>query len=173
MTGDVEKRHDTATPKNASQARPGNQNALRHGANSPSQTKAKARAHRRRFLRRLGVRASDLDAVTSELLRSWADAQAKVDSLAEARDRVWVAAHNSAAKAFDKLSDRIAVLGLDRLQVVSDPTDALATTGRQARERWEAEQTRARPSSLPGGSSATTGGGSAPPLKSSDEKENQ
>jgi hypothetical protein len=53
-------------------ARPGNTNALKNGARSPARIAAKARAHRRRFLRRAGIRAGDLDAVALELLNLYA-----------------------------------------------------------------------------------------------------
>jgi hypothetical protein len=69
-------------------ARPGNTNALKNGARSPARIAAKARAHRRRFLRRAGIRAGDLDAVALELLNLYARSSLS-----------WICARPSAAAA--------------------------------------------------------------------------
>ena len=60
-------------------ARPGNSNALVHGARSPRQIAAAARAHRRRLLRNLGLKAGDLDGIGREFLRLWSQGQAELD----------------------------------------------------------------------------------------------
>jgi hypothetical protein len=67
------------TGKRSPMARPGNQNALEHGARSPRQIAAKARAHRRRVLRNLGLKAGDLDGIGREFLRLWSQGQAELD----------------------------------------------------------------------------------------------
>jgi hypothetical protein len=53
--------------------------AVRHGGFSEARIRAKARAHRRRFLRHLGARASDLDAIARARLDHWARGQAQLD----------------------------------------------------------------------------------------------
>ena len=105
------------TAKPSRQARPGNQNALVHGARSPAVAKAKARSHKRRFLRRLGVRASDLDALANEYLTQWAIGRAQLD-LREAGEvdhgkDYWVA-YNGTRRALERLEKRLHALGLDR-----------------------------------------------------------
>lgn len=49
-----------------------------HGAYSPARITPAARAQKRRFLARNGLRASELDAITAALLDNWARAAAKV-----------------------------------------------------------------------------------------------
>jgi hypothetical protein len=51
---------------------------LKHGARSPAQIGASARAQKRRLLRQLGLRASDLDGVGLAFLDTWARSQSKV-----------------------------------------------------------------------------------------------
>jgi hypothetical protein len=86
-----------------------------HGATSPPRIAAKARAHRRRFLRRAGLRATDLDPVTNELLTHWARGVAQLD-LREAggvdsgRD-YWVA-YNGTRRTLEKLEKRLQDVGL-------------------------------------------------------------
>jgi len=104
------------TPK----ARAGNVHALRHGANSPSQIKRRARAHRRRFLRQIGLRASGLDAIALAYLDGWARALAKVDAYdddprhRERDPREYHAAMNSARLWMTRLEERLKEVGLDR-----------------------------------------------------------
>lgn len=66
----------------------GNQAALRHGGNSPSQIVRVARGQKRRLLRQIGLRAADLDGIGLALLDNWARAQAKVELLDQ-----WLAEH--------------------------------------------------------------------------------
>lgn len=91
--------------------------ALKHGARSPNQIRARARAHRRRFLRQIGLRASGLDAIARAYLDGWARALAKVDAYDAAeldRDpREYHAALNAARLWMAKLEGRLATLGLD------------------------------------------------------------
>lgn len=100
--------------------------ATTHGANTRAQVKARARAHRRRFLRRAGLRAADLDPVANELLTHWARGVAQLD-LREAggvdsgRD-YWVA-YNGTRRSLEKLEKRLHDLGLDR--AADDPFDRL------------------------------------------------
>ncbi|MBA2361427.1 MAG: hypothetical protein H0V79_10950 [Actinobacteria bacterium] len=56
----------------------GNRNALVHGGESVAQIRPAARAQKRRFLRQVGLKASDLDGVALALLDNWSRAQAKV-----------------------------------------------------------------------------------------------
>ncbi len=100
-------------------ARPGNRNALRHGGYSPTQIKSRARAHRRRFLRQIGLRASDLDAIAGGYLDGWARSLAKVDLFDsdEGRNgelREYFAALNAARLWLGKLEQRLGAVGLDR-----------------------------------------------------------
>jgi hypothetical protein len=92
--------------------------ATTHGARSPNQIKARARAHRRRFLRQIRLRASDLDAFALGYLDGWARALAKVDAYDAAeldRDpREYHAALNAARLWLAKLEARLTKLGLDR-----------------------------------------------------------
>jgi hypothetical protein len=90
---------------------------LTHGGYSAIQIRAKARAHRRRFLRQAGLRASDLDAIAGGYLDGWARALAKVDlfDTDEGRTgelREYFAALNSARLWLAKLDARLSELGL-------------------------------------------------------------
>lgn len=91
---------------------------LQHGAYSSNQIKRRARAHRRRFLRQIGLRASGMDAIAGGYLDGWARALAKVDAYDSAdleRDpREYHAALNAARLWLGKLEARLTVLGLDR-----------------------------------------------------------
>jgi hypothetical protein len=77
-------------------------------------------------LRRAGLRAGDLDAVSSELLHLWARGVAQLD-LREAggvdsgKD-YWVA-YNGTRRTLEKLERRLALLGFDRKG--DDPFEAL------------------------------------------------
>jgi hypothetical protein len=91
---------------------------LKSGAHSPGQIKAKARAHRRRFLRQIGLRAGDMDAVALAYLDGWATARAKVD-MYDTYDglhgsREYIACHNSARLSMVRLEARLKETGLDR-----------------------------------------------------------
>lgn len=101
----------------SSQARPGNLNASTHGGYSQSRIRAVARAHKRRFLRHLGVRASDLDAVTRLQLDHYCRGCARLDLFdavdAPTNGRYWVA-FNACTRAMKDLEARIKELGLDR-----------------------------------------------------------
>jgi hypothetical protein len=57
---------------------PGHAESTKHGARSEAQIRPVARAQRRRFLRQMGLRASDLEGLGLALLDNWARAQAKV-----------------------------------------------------------------------------------------------
>jgi len=89
-----------------------------HGGYSANQIKARARAHRRRFLRQIGLRASGLDAVAGAYLDAWARALARVDLFdlddREREPREYFAALNSARLSMGKLETRLKALGLDR-----------------------------------------------------------
>ena len=91
---------------------------LRHGGYSAVQIKRQARAHRRRFLRQAGLRASGLDAIAGAYLDAWARALARVDLFdLEERERQpneYFAALNSARLSMVKLEGRLKGLGLDR-----------------------------------------------------------
>ena len=54
----------------------GNQLAVRHGAHSERQIGPRAAHHKRRLLRQIGLRASDLDGIGRGLLTNWARAAA-------------------------------------------------------------------------------------------------
>ena len=62
-------------------ARPGNVLALKHGAFSEPTVKRLATVQKRRLLRQVGLRASDLDGLGVAYLDAWARAQSKVELL--------------------------------------------------------------------------------------------
>lgn len=82
----------------------------------------RARAHQRRFLRRIGLRASDLDAVTVELLRAYVRKVAMIEELAPGELRL--RCENSSSRALRSLELRLRELGV--LDVKSDPAAALS-----------------------------------------------
>ena len=88
-----------------------------------------AKAHKRRLLRRLGLRVTDLDPITAERLTDWSIARALVDYATNNRTRA--TAFNCEQRALDLLEARLTA----RSQ--SDPLADLATTGREIRERRE------------------------------------
>lgn len=80
------------------------------------QNRAKARSHRRRLLRRLGVKAPSLDSITRERLNHWARGQAALDEFearGESGSRDWVAAFNSVTRSLGALEERLRAAGLD------------------------------------------------------------
>jgi hypothetical protein len=91
--------------------------ATTHGAYSASRIKAKARAHRRRFLSRGGLRASELDPVSNELLHLWSRGQAQLDLLelggVDGTRSYWTA-YNATRRVLERLERRLSSLGLDR-----------------------------------------------------------
>jgi hypothetical protein len=84
-----------------------------HGAYSGDQIRAKARAHKRRFLRQIGKKASDLDGVTLELLNMWARGAARLDLWDAGADVVgkdyWVA-YNGTRRCLEALERRLIAL---------------------------------------------------------------
>lgn len=118
--------------------------ATTHGARSPSRIKARARAHRRRFLRQIGLAARDLDAIAIAYLDGWARALAKIDAYddygMERDPREYHAALNSARLWMAKLEGRLTVVGLDRGQSRGDPLAQLRARGAAALERHDDER---------------------------------
>lgn len=101
---------------------------VRHGGYSPSRIKARARAHRRRFLRQARLRASDLDPIAAGYLDGWARSLAKVDLFdtdenRQGELREYFAALNAARLWLAKLEARLGQLGLD--PAAADPFDRL------------------------------------------------
>ena len=102
------------------QARFGNSNALRNGTRSPNEIKRRARNHRRRFLRQLRTRATDLDPIALAYVDGWSRALAKLDAYdddprhRERDPREYHAALNSARLWLVKLEQRLGAVGLDR-----------------------------------------------------------
>lgn len=84
-----------------------------HGAYSPGLVAARAKNHRRRFLRSIGVRAVDLDGIAKERLYDWAICAARRDMLPPDAREAWTAA-NSTARALLALERRLREIGLDR-----------------------------------------------------------
>lgn len=91
--------------------------ALRHGAYSANQIKNRARAHRRRLLRQMRVRAGDLDALALAYLDGWARALAKLDAYdsagLERHPHEYHAAMNPARLWLVRLEARLREVGLD------------------------------------------------------------
>jgi hypothetical protein len=91
-----------------------------NGSRSDVQIKSAARAHRRRFLRRAGLRASDLDPILAEYLEHVARGKA-ILTLREASQEAigtesrdyWVS-FNAVTRAVRELERRMKELGLDR-----------------------------------------------------------
>lgn len=108
------------------------------GARGPvdraARVRARVRAHRRRFARRIGVRLTDLDAVTNERLTRWAHAMTRLEFDAEVDDpEVYWRAQNATARALGALEERVRELGLDRRERRDDLADYLARTyGKQS-----------------------------------------
>jgi hypothetical protein len=111
-----------------------------HGATSPRQIRPLARRHKRRFLRRAGLRLGDLDAVAGEYLTHWARGMAQLDlredAGADTRKEYW-SAYASVQRALEKLEGRLRGLGLlnrpgDR---ASGDLDGLVAVGQAIRER--------------------------------------
>jgi hypothetical protein len=92
------------------QARARNRNAVVHGAKSPTQIAAKARNHKRRFLRRAGIKAGDLDAVALELLNLYSRGCAQLD-LREAggvdSGKDYWTAYNGTRRVLERLDRRL------------------------------------------------------------------
>jgi len=123
----------------------GNANATTHGAHSPAQIAAKARAHRRRFLRRAGLRAADLDAVAAELLGHWARGVAQLDLReaggADSGKDYWTS-YNAVKRALVALERRLRELGLDPARNGDRDRgglEELIAAGRAIRERRDAD----------------------------------
>ncbi len=120
-----------------------NRAAVTHGAHSPAQIAPVARAQKRRFLRRIGLRAGDLDGIGLALLDSWSRCQAKVELLdrhfaevgfldkqgePQPAVRVYFVAINSARLAAVRLAEHLRVRG-----EVFEPLAALEGEGRRLR----------------------------------------
>lgn len=104
----------------------GNLSALRHGVHSERTVGRTAAVQKRRLLRQIGLRASDLDGIGLGYLEGWARAQAKVELM-----DAWTAAHgwlgadgtpppfvatyfaavNSTRLALDRFSDHLKARG--------------------------------------------------------------
>jgi len=83
-----------------------------HGGYSTVQIAKRARNHKRRLLRKLRTRASDLDAVTGERLDLYVRTRAQLDLLP--RDSsAYLTATNSCDRLLRRLEDRLAEVGLD------------------------------------------------------------
>lgn len=93
------------------------------GAYSGDQIKAKARAHKRRFLRQIGTKAADFDPIASAYLDGWARSLAKVDlwDAAESDSKDYYVALNAARLWMGKLERRLISLGTDRGPEEADP----------------------------------------------------
>lgn len=100
----------------------GNLSAIRHGAHSERTVGRTAAVQKRRLLRRIGLRASDLDGIGLGYLDAWARAQSKVELMdAWTAQHGWLsedgapppfvavyfAAVNSSRLALDRFSDHL------------------------------------------------------------------
>lgn len=117
-----------------------------HGARSEARVSARATVQKRRLLRQVGLRMSDLDGLGQALLDSWARAQSKVELMDEwSSEHGWLdekgnapgfvatyfAALNSARLALGKLGEYL------KERPDATPLDVLQATGREIRERAE------------------------------------
>jgi hypothetical protein len=122
---------------------------VRHGAHSQQSVGPIAAAAKRRLLRQLGLRASDLDGPGRAYLDLWARAAAKVALLDEHFDRaglldadgepvpatrIYFTAANSARLALDRLTDHL------RARDPARPLGELAERGRLVRLAAVADQ---------------------------------
>ncbi len=110
---------------------------LKSGAHSPAQIRAKARAHKRRFLRHAALRASDLDAIGRARLDLCARGQAQLDlfdATGERGTRNYWTAFNAVTRALRDLEQSVTALGLGRNNGTGN-LDALIAAGRATRER--------------------------------------
>jgi hypothetical protein len=97
-----------------------------HGARSEQRVKRTATVQKRRLLRQIGLRASDLDGIALGYLDTWARAQAKVELMdAWSNEHGWLtedghppgfvavyfAAINSSRLALSKLEDHLRARG--------------------------------------------------------------
>jgi hypothetical protein len=109
-------------------AEPGNVLALRHGSSSERQIRPLARNHRRRVLRQIRLRASDLDPVGKAYLEHYVRLTAKIELIDRYVDehgllrddgepqpamRLYVSLHNSARLALQRLEQHLAERGVD------------------------------------------------------------
>jgi len=116
--------------------------AFRHGARSETEIVRVARAQKRRFLARNGLRARDLDGLAAALLDNWARAQSKVelldqffasrgfldeDGVPQPAVAVYFTALNSARVALSRLSEVL------RNGAGIDPVAVLEAQGREIR----------------------------------------
>jgi hypothetical protein len=111
-----------ANPENLKPAEQGNALALKHGAHSEARIRPVARAQRRRFLRRNGLKARELGGVPAAYLDAWARAAAKVelidqyvaergllkeDGEPQAAMKIYVALLNSSTRAMARLEESL------------------------------------------------------------------
>ena len=104
-----------AGTRNLRPATPGNLLALRHGATSESQIGPLAANQKRRLLRQIGLRASDLDSLGRALLTNWAraaSALALMDSYAA--EHGWLDAKGN-PRGFARLY--VSMLNAERLAI--------------------------------------------------------
>ena len=113
---------------------------MTHGAYSPTRIRQKARAHRRRILRNLGLAARDLDGMAREYLRLYAVGAAQLDLRHEGAEDAtgnakdyWVA-YNATRRALERLEKRLGVLGLDKGRERAQGVETLIATGGELRE---------------------------------------
>lgn len=101
---------------------PGNEAALKHGARSDKRVSPRAATHKRRVLRQIGLRASDLDGIALGYLDGFSRAQAKIELLDAYADEhgfidrrgkprgfvaVYVSLLNTARLALSKLDEHL------------------------------------------------------------------
>lgn len=125
--------------------------ALKHGASSELQLKRVGTIQKRRLLRQVGLRQSDLSGIGYALLDNWARAQSKVellDSYAAEHGfldedgaprefvRVYFTALNSARLALTKLEEYLRA----ETAYGDDPIDVLIQEGSRIREEREAQE---------------------------------
>jgi hypothetical protein len=115
-------------------AQPGNVLALRHGAQSERQIGPRATREKRRILRQIGVRLSELDGVGKALVHNWSRAAAALALMDEyAAENGWLTPSGQ-PKGFARLyvsmlnSERLALKAMqEHLRIrQSDPSAALA-----------------------------------------------
>ncbi|HXH87349.1 MAG TPA: hypothetical protein VNI55_01915 [Gaiellaceae bacterium] len=114
-------------------ATPGNQLALKHGAANEARIRPAARNHRRRVLRQIGLRASDLDPIGRGYLDTFCRVQAKLEAIDAYIDREGLIRPNGEPQPVMRLYVSLANsarLSLSRLELhvrahVSDPHEVV------------------------------------------------
>jgi hypothetical protein len=116
---------------------PGNKLAVRHGAHSEPVVRREARTHKRRLLRQIGLRLSDLDGVGQGYLDVWARSASKVALFDRYMDEHGLVQENGQPWGFMALY--VSLLNASRLSLTRLEAHLQTRRGPSALERHLAE----------------------------------